>query len=60
LLALASPVPGGGGDAISSTMVFQSPHEPHLPAQRAEIAPQLWQTKLDFAALAISHAPPPV
>jgi hypothetical protein len=31
--------------ATSSMMLFHSPHEAHLPDQRAVTAPQAWQTK---------------
>jgi hypothetical protein len=30
---------------FSSTSVFHSPQESHLPAQREDAAPQFWQTK---------------
>jgi len=41
---------------FSTTSVFHSPQESHLPAQREDAAPQFWQTKeeRDFATDHIS------
>ncbi len=50
--ALARRRPGPAGRAPtpvpspSSTRVFHSPQASHLPCQRAEAAPQFWQTKV--------------
>src|ERR1700712_2573710 len=38
----------------SSTSVFHSPHDSHLPCQRLKAAPQFWQTK-DRVFLAIGE-----
>ena len=49
--ALAGRPAGAGGrpatppvPSPSSTMEFHSPQPSHLPCQRAEAAPQFWQT----------------
>jgi hypothetical protein len=34
-----------GVELVSSAMVFQAPHESHLPCQRPNTVPQFWQTK---------------
>src|SRR5262245_25231785 len=49
---LLIPEPGMGVLSASSTMLFHSPQEAHLPIQRDATAPQFWQTKLLRAVLA--------
>ena len=49
-----------GAAAPSSTSVFQSPQASQRPAQRAEAAPQFWQTKFCArATIADSVLKPP-
>ena len=47
------PSQGRAPRSASSTSVFHSPHDAHLPAQRGATAPQFWQTKDDRAGLAM-------
>ena len=56
-LARLSPEPGGGVASASSVIVFHSPQDAHFPVYRAETAPQFWQTKLAFCALANPYVP---
>ena len=56
LADLLIPEPGMGVLSASSTMLFHSPQEAHLPIQRDATAPQFWQTKLLRAVLAKGSA----
>ena len=57
-LLRVSPEPGGAIASVSSRSVFHSPHAAHLPAQRGERAPQLWQTNVVLLALAMNDQSP--
>ena len=48
LRAMAAPMPAL---TASSTIVFHSPHDSHLPCQRCVTAPQFWQTNEDLDLL---------